>query len=83
MLTPKARALAAFFTGLFNLVRQGAAVGFDGVFGYVLFPETDQGPGNDADAALVGHGGGQVVKGNTYAHAALDNGQRDGFVTDV
>ena len=45
--------------------------------------EADLGGGNNADASFFCHGTGQAGKADAYAHAALDNGDIGGEVTDV
>ena len=70
------------FTGLAQLLAQGAQVGFDGIFGHVGLFHPDHGSGDDADAALIGDSGGEAGKGNADTHASLDDGHFSGQVSN-
>ena len=75
--------VSRFFPGLPDLVLQRTDIGFYCVGAEIGFIEADLGGGNDADASFFCHGTGQAGKADAYAHAALDNGDIGGEVTDV
>ena len=66
----------------FDFRGQGAAVGANRVLGHIRFAHADHCAGDNADAALGGHSGGEAMQGNADAHAALDDGSFGDKVAD-
>ena len=68
--------------GFVDLSGQGAVVGAGRVTGKVRLPVACIGGGDAPHAAAGRHGTGQPAQRNAHAHAALQDGHRQGFLSE-